>query len=78
MGKRAQDGRLVDKCLDNVKVGEPFFVLRASDVTAPWAVRNWAANAQTKGTPQEKIDEAMKIATEMETWGQRNGAKVPD
>ena len=79
MGRRADNGQLSDACLSNVQVGEPFFVLRAKDVCAPLTVRRWADEAQRRGTPQPKIDDALAIASEMEEWARLHGGpKVPD
>lgn len=78
MGTRSEDGTLKDACLDKIKVGEPFFVLRGQDVIASWAVRQWANQAQANGTPQGKIDEAMACAVRMEEWAHRHNGKVPD
>lgn len=80
MGKRdAETGRWIDSCLDKLRLGEPFFVLRAQDATAPITVRRWAHEAQRRGTPQSKVDEALANADAMEEWARLNGgAKVPD
>jgi hypothetical protein len=78
LGHKTLSGALIDSCLAKVKPGEPFFTLRAQDLLAPWAVRQWAARAQENGTPQEKIDAALALAAEMEEWARKNSAKVPD
>lgn len=83
MGKRLETGELKDSCLENVRPGEPFFVLKANDVTSPWIIRQWAARAQSIGTPQTKIDEALACAAAMEEWvrtGTKNDkrGKIPD
>ena len=70
----------------NVAPGEPFFVLRASDKTAPARVREWAkqfkAHHDKAGTVGyelakaiEKHTSALEIADAMEAWPDR---KMPD
>jgi len=75
MGKRLADGTLKDPCLDHLKPGEPFFVLRGQDTLAPELVRLWALRAHQAGVSPEKVAEAIATADEMETWPHR---KVPD
>lgn len=75
MGKRLEDGSWKDACLDKLKPGEPFFVLRAQDKLAPTLVRDWALMAKLNGAPDEKILEAQETAAEMENWPNR---KFPD
>jgi hypothetical protein len=70
-----------DSCptLAKVPVGEPIFVLRAQDRTAPNTVRHWAnMNAMLEGSSQEKIDEAHALADAMEEWQVSNGSKIAD
>lgn len=62
-------------CYDKAAPDEPLFVLRAQDFTAPYIVREWAISAKEYGVAQDKIDEALKCATEMENWKHR---KMPD
>jgi len=75
MGKRSADGTWQDSCLAKLKPGEPFFVLRAQDVTSAGHVREWALQAHKLGVPVEKVREAIDTAIEMEAWPDR---KVPD
>lgn len=74
MGFRREDGTFDDACLAKVKPGEPIFVLRAQDLTAPLMVREWARANFTNISP-EKYDEAMECADAMEKWPNR---KMPD
>lgn len=64
---------------------EPVFLLRAKDVTAPEAVRDWARRLQqaTRGTDrwqeaQRMFLAAMEHARRMEDWQLEHGSKVPD
>lgn len=58
--------------------GEPVFVLRARDLTAPNVIRAWAHSAADAGVDPMKIGTAMQIASEMEGWQVAHGGKVPD
>ena len=78
MGRRKEDGTWEDSCLEKLKPGEPFFVLRAQDLLAPEIVREWATRAHTAGTPREKVIEAFETSKRMEEWAAANGGKVPD
>lgn len=66
------------KCYENAADDEPIFVLKAHDKLAPEIVREWAYRAMVAGTPQVKVDEARRLADEMENWQVANGRKVPD
>lgn len=77
MGYRDEDG-IHDRCLDSLKLGEPFLVLRAHDKVAVEAVRLWCVLAGLVNSPKAKIDEARRIAGAMERWGKEHGTKVPD
>lgn len=58
---------------------EPIFVIFASDITGPWAVRAWANHAEELATVgPEKIEGARRLARQMIAWQNKNGAKVPD
>lgn len=72
MGKLTSDGLYNDLSLNNLKKGEPFFVMSARCPHAPWVVRQWAARAQESGTPQSTIDDALALAVEMEEWARTN------
>jgi len=67
-----------DSCLTKAKDDEPIFVLRASDVLAPSAVRDWAACAESLGVSAAKVREARALADRMVVWQEINGAKIPD
>ena len=75
MGYRKEDGTYHDTCLDKLKPGEPFFVLRAQDITAPRLVRLWAEMAGDQVCPRDKILEAQNTAADMEDWPAR---RYPD
>jgi L-ribulose-5-phosphate 3-epimerase UlaE len=74
MGRRTSDGPQ-DQCLANLKLDEPFFVLRAQDYLAPQVIRLWAERARQNGCNMDKVREARDIADEMEKWPHR---KMPD
>jgi len=65
-------------CLARAADNEPLFILRAKDLLAPLAVRDWAKRADAAGVSQEKIAEALSLAREMEAWQEIYGKKVPD
>ncbi len=76
MGIRLPSGRLVDSCLAKLKPGEPFFVLRAQDLSAPTFVMKWASDNR-KFISREKYEEAVQQAFDMQRWGNENGARNP-
>lgn len=47
---------------------EPLFVLRAQDVLSTRAVRDWAKFATATCCPAVKIEEALNLANQMESW----------
>lgn len=53
-------------CL-NLHPNEPFFVLRAQDVTAAATVDHWVLINNT--APEEKLDAARDVADRMMRWG---------
>ena len=80
MGKKVHDctcGAFEDACLDKAAVGEPLFVLRAHDQTAPDMVEAWLDNAIDEGADIEgfKRAEARATALAMRNWPDR---KMPD
>ena len=75
MGYRKDDGGWHDPCLDRLKHGEPFFVLRAQDTWASVLVWMWAMLAQQTGCGEKKIGNARMTARAMEEWSPR---KYPD
>lgn len=75
--------------LAKVHDGEPIFVLRAHDASAPAAVEVWANNLESqvvrmdKANPKtavlkRKIAGARAIAHQMRAWQELNGSKIPD
>lgn len=62
-------------CLGKAAPNEPVFILRAQDRFAPGLVEEWALKAQGFGCPQEKVDEARRLAQQMREWP---GRKNPD
>lgn len=75
MGYKKDDGTWHDTCLDKLKPGEPFFVLRAQDIHASQLVRLWAYMAELSGCPEKKVWEAIQTVSAMEEWPNR---KYPD
>lgn len=55
-------------CLNKASDDEPLFVLRAHDRLAPATVRDWAHRAKGLGVRQEKVNDAMEAALQMEIW----------
>lgn len=76
MGVRLPDGELQDPCLSKIKPGEPFFVLRAQDVSAPTIVLEWAMRNR-EFISHAKYEEAIQCAFDMQKWGLENGARNP-
>jgi len=76
MGRRLEDGSWKDSSLDKLNHGEPFFVLRAQDKTAPIIVRKWIEWARAAGAPGRKLQEAAETAEAMEKWDGLK--KIPD
>lgn len=65
-------------CLGKAKSDEPIFILRAQDNLAAQTVREWAKRAALRGCPDEKVTEAMELASKMDDWRLANGGKYPD
>lgn len=57
---------------------EPLFVLRASDLSAPGAIRAWATDARQRGVNFTKHASALAVADQMEAWVRKHGSKRPD
>lgn len=77
MGKKVHDctcGAFDDSCLAKVEVGEPIFVLRAQDITAPEVVAHWVTGAGNRLAPAKRA-EALKLSGAMRAWSYR---KLPD
>lgn len=63
----------------HIPADEPVFLLRAGDMNAPGAVRNWAHMAWANGASREGIVQtALDHADAMEAWQKEHGRKVPD
>jgi hypothetical protein len=82
MGIKLPDGTLQDRCLERVRVGEPFFVLRAQDMTAPefvelWLMKNTGAGGKLG---DEHTQEANDRLNDMRQWQADNPdlVKMPD
>lgn len=61
-----------------IPAGEPVFLLRAKDVTAPAVVKFWAQQALEAGAHPEIIHAAMVQADRMAAWQKEHGTKTPD
>lgn len=77
MGYKRADGTFDDACLAKVKPGEPIFVLRGQDLSAPETVRVWAHLNQVT-LDSAKMDEALECADAMSRWAEEHGGKLPD
>lgn len=75
MGKRMEDGSWKDECLEKLKHGEPFFVLRAQDKFAWRLVEIWIWFAQLANVNQPKIQRAISTLNAMKHWQNK---KIPD
>lgn len=73
--KKADELRSNTSCLNKAANDEPLFVLRAKDPVAPMTVRLWASMAEGIHE-QEKIDEAIATADQMERW--KIGSESPE
>lgn len=56
---------LEDACLDKLEPGEPFFVLRGTDMLSPVLVKEWAGRALQVGASEAKVAEALETAGAM-------------
>ena len=54
---------------------EPVFTLRAQDKHAADLVRKWAHFANVSGCPIQKVNEALRLADDMDAWPVK---KFPD
>lgn len=59
-------GEIAMGCL-HLKSGEPFFVLRAQDITAAEGVRSWI-RMNEQNMPESKTEMAHEIARQMDRW----------
>lgn len=57
---------------------EPVFLLRASDMCAPAAIRHWAYNSMANNASKALVDAALAHADAMEEWQRTHGRKVAD
>jgi hypothetical protein len=55
-------------CYDKAGEDEPLFVLRAQDRLSADLVRIWALRAEQGGTKPEIVEEARRVAAEMDAW----------
>lgn len=82
MGVKRPDGTLDDRCLEHIRPGEPFFVLRSQDATAPEFVEFWLGkNGGPEGKlNQDRFDEAKQNLLAMRQWQRDNPdlVKMPD
>jgi hypothetical protein len=62
-------------CLGKAHDDEPVFILRAQDIHAAELVMKWAIWCRAGNTPEDKVDEAFRIAEAMQDWPNR---KQPD
>lgn len=56
----------------------PMFVLWGCDRAAPEAVRFWSHGARIMGTPDERCNDALLIAKEMDEWPVKQVAGCPE
>ncbi len=64
------DGKITDD--------EPVFIVRGRDAIAPAAIRAWADELASKGGEPHAVNRVRLYANEVEEWGRKNGAKLPD
>ena len=58
-------------CINRAADDEPVFVLRAKDIAAPWAIREWIKARQEFGLNNKfdaKLLEAERLALQMDEW----------
>lgn len=60
-------------CLQKLKPGEPFFVLRGQDVSSPQVVLDWVAK-NFENVPDDKLLEAFVCALKMKHYSPRKAA----
>lgn len=59
-------------CYDKAEPGEPVFTLLARDPIAPALIDAWAAAAEARGEPAEKVAEARRCAWLFRDWRKTN------
>ena len=57
---------------------EPVFLLRAQDVCAPFAVKEWVFQAERHGVDGHMVEAAKKQAEVMQDWQRQHRMKIPD
>ena len=57
---------------------EPVFLLRAQDVCAPFAVKEWLFRAELHGVHPRMVSAAKEQAELMQEWQRQHGMKIPD
>ena len=62
---------LPTSCLNKAANTEPVFVLRANDIIAPMTIRHWVTMSEGHHDP-DKLQEALDMADDMETWQKEN------
>lgn len=70
------DPKAVQIIQEAAAAGEPVFVLRSQDESAPQIIQWWAAEALKRGTPVERIAQALYQAEVMAEWAKRHGSRV--
>ncbi len=84
MGTKKHPGTI--DCYAAAAPDEPIFILRANDVNAPEAVRQWATlyyqEKRRQGTwtdqTRAKYNEALKCATDMTNWKNERSCQACD
>lgn len=75
--KKSNELRSPTSCFNKASPDEPIFVLRAKDTVASQTVRHWATMAEGMHEP-EKLQEARKLADEMDAWYAKNFPPPPE
>jgi len=70
-------GRIVD-LQQRIPSGEPVFLLRAQDITAPGLVALWADQLASRGGDPRLVAMAHEQARRMLMWQRAHGSKLPD
>lgn len=65
--KKCEEMREPKSCLNKAQSNEPLFVLRGKDPVGAATVRHWATMAEGIHEPA-KIQEALKLADQMDAW----------
>ena len=72
--------RMLLKMLQPEHREEPVFLLRAQDITAPGAVRDWIRRARAAGAPEAKLAKSQEHLDALVQWQLEHPdrVKVPD